>query len=414
MTSTGATKPPTQPRDLVLASWERARVHELDPDRLLSPLWADGSDLRDYREGHPLAEVMPIIRRLLVRDADGDSGMLVAVGDAMGRLLWVEGDQRLKSRAESMMFVEGSNWNEDVAGTSAPGTALTLDRSVQIHRTEHFNRLVHDWSCTAVPVHDPDTQAILGVIDITGGDQAVDRHTLPLVEATVAAVQNELLVRRLSSRRPVEASPQVFAGFESKPRRTRVATVLSVLGREDALLNTATTSTKLSRRHSEILLLLSEHRQGLTAEAMSELLYGSDNTVTLRAEITRLRKLLEQVAPEFVPESRPYRLNRPLETDAAQVRALVQRGAHRAAVSAYRGDVLPGSVAPGVVDVRDELRAGIRERVLADSSVEVLMGYLDSDLGHDDVEGWRLALGLLPPRSPRRASAVARIEALEA
>lgn len=400
------------PRELVLASWERARAGLLDPEHLLSPLWADGSDLRGYREAHPLAEVMPVIRKLLVRDADGDSGMLVAVGDAMGRLLWVEGDQRLKSRAESMMFVEGADWNETVAGTSAPGTALALDRAVQIHRTEHFNRLVHDWSCTAVPVHDPDTGAILGVIDITGGDQAVDRHTLPLVEATVAAVQNELLVRRLSSHRAVEPTT-VVAGFDAKASRTRVATVLSVLGRDDALLSTATTSTKLSRRHSEILLLLTEHRHGVTAEAMSELLYGSDNTVTLRAEMTRLRKLLETVAPELVPESRPYRLARPLETDAAQVRALVQRGAHRAAVSAYRGDVLPGSVAPGVVEVRDELRAAIRERVLADSSVDVLMNYLDTDLGHDDVDGWRLALTLLPPRSPRRASAVARIEALE-
>ncbi|MFM6975193.1 MAG: GAF domain-containing protein [Agromyces sp.] len=404
--------PHSEPRELVLASWERARVHDLDPDHLLSPLWADGGDLRGYREGHPLAEVMPVIRKLLVRDADGDSGMLVAVGDAMGRLLWVEGDQRLKSRAESMMFVEGADWNESVAGTSAPGTALTLDRSVQIHRSEHFNRLVHDWSCTAVPVHDPDTKAILGVIDITGGDQAVDRHTLPLVEATVAAVENELLIRRLSARRTPSSGIQVAPKFEAKPA-ARVAPVLSVLGRDDALLTTATAGTKLSRRHSEILMLLCAHPQGLSAEALSELLYGADNTVTLRAEITRLRKLLETAAPDLTLESRPYRLIRTLETDAGQVRALVQRGAHRAAVSAYRGDVLPGSMAPGIVELRDELRATIRERVLADSSIEVLMGYLDSDLGRDDADGWRLALGLLPPRSPRRAAAVARLEALE-
>lgn len=408
MPSHGAASP-LAPRELVLASWERARVHDLDPEHLLSPLWADGGDLRGYREAHPLAQVMPVIRRLLVRDADADSGMLVAVGDAMGRLLWVEGDQRLKSRAESMMFVEGADWNEAVAGTSAPGTALALDRSVQIHRSEHFNQLVHDWSCTAVPVHDPETQAILGVIDITGGDQAVDRHTLPLMEATAAAVQNELLVQRLSQRAEARTTVQI-AGFAPK---TAPAT-LSILGRDDALLSTTTVGIKLSRRHSEILTLLSQHPAGLTAEALSELLYASDNTVTLRAEMTRLRKLLEPVAPELVPESRPYRLSRPLETDAAQVRALVQRGAHRAAVSAFRGDVLPGSVAPGIVELREELRATLRERVLADSSVDVLMSYLETDLGRDDVEAWRLALQLLPPRSPRRASAVARLEALEA
>lgn len=355
---------------------------------------------------------MPVIRKLLVRDADGDSGILVAVGDAMGRLLWVEGDQRLKSRAESMMFVEGSDWNESVAGTSAPGTALALDRSVQIHRTEHFNRLVHDWSCTAVPVHDPNTKAILGVIDITGGDQAVDRHTLPLVEATVAAIQNEILIRRLTASRP-ERSVSHPAVTVAKKHPARMAPLLSVLGRDDALLTTSTTATKLSRRHSEILLLLSMHPQGLTAEALSELLYGTDHTVTLRAEMTRLRKLLEEVAPDLVPESRPYRLTRPLESDAAQVRALVHRGAHRASISAYRGDVLPGSVAPGIAELRDELRATLRERVLADSSLDVLMMYLESDVGRDDSDGWRLALTLLPPRSPRRAFVVTRIESLE-
>ncbi len=44
-----------------------------------------------------------------------------------------------------------------------------LDRAVQIRGAEHYNRIVHPWSCTAAPVHDPVTGALLGVIDITGG-----------------------------------------------------------------------------------------------------------------------------------------------------------------------------------------------------------------------------------------------------
>lgn len=409
MATRGAPTLPFSPRELVRASWERARGQKLDPEHLLSPLRFDGDDLRDYRDAHPLATVMPVIRKLLVRDADADSGMLVAVGDAMGRLLWVEGDMSLKSRAESMMFVEGADWNESVAGTSAPGTALALDQAVQIRRTEHFNMLVHDWSCTAVPVHDPQTREVLGVIDITGGDQAVDRHTMPLVEATALAAETELLVQRLAHRRSKPASFAV-AGFGNS--RTQHTVALSVLGRDEAALSHTLAGTRLSARHSEILFLLATHPAGLSAEALSEALYNEPNTTTLRAEMARLKRVLAQFSPELVPLSRPYRLSLDVHSDASQVSSLLHRGAHRAAVAAFVGDILPGSTAPAVVAAREELRAQLRERVLGDSSLDVVMNYLDSDVGHDDIEGWQLALKLLPPKSPRRAVAVARLETL--
>ena len=259
---------PERPRKLVVESWERGRQLELNPEKLLSPLVFGQSELSDYRQAHPLAAVMPVIQKLLVNDADNDSGMLVAIGDAMGRLLWVEGDQALKAKAASMMFVEGSDWSEASAGTSAPGTALTLDHAIQIRRTEHFNMLVHDWSCTAVPVHDPETGAILGVIDITGGDQAVDRHTLPLMEATAMAVQNELLVQRMRSRRdtPDPVTIALSSGGASVielPRRKPIPT-LNVLGRDEGLLVLDGVSHVVGRRHSEILLVLADHREGIS------------------------------------------------------------------------------------------------------------------------------------------------------
>ena len=80
---------------------------------------------------------MPVIRRLLVEDAEADR-MIVAVTDAGGRMLWVEGDARLRSRAAGMNFVEGARWAEDVAGTNAPGTALAVDHAVQIYGSEHY------------------------------------------------------------------------------------------------------------------------------------------------------------------------------------------------------------------------------------------------------------------------------------
>jgi len=401
---------PAAPRPLVRASWNRALERHLDPELLLAALEVAEDELVDYRLAHPLASVLPVIRRLLVRDADDDSGMLVAVGDAMGRLLWVDGDRTLRRRAEGMLFVEGAGWAESRVGTSAPGTALELDHAVQISGGEHFNRLVHEWSCTAVPVHDPETRRILGVIDITGGRQAVDPHTLPLMEATAAAVESELMVQRLRAQRDRigvrRRSPRPVA----PPARP----LLRVLGRDTGELTSPAGRVELSARHTELLTLLAWHRQGLSAEQLAPLLYDEgESPVTLRAEIVRLRKALERTHVDLGLESRPYRLTNPLELDAQHVLALLDRGAHRVALATATGAVLPGSSAPGIEHIRTEVRARLREAVLTDASVDVLLEYAQTADAVEDAEVWSALLRLLPPRSPRRAGIVAHLESLE-
>lgn len=404
------------PRPLVRASWNRALQRQLDPELLLASLEVAEDELGDYRLAHPLASVLPVIRRLLVRDADDDSGLLVAVGDAMGRLLWVDGDRALRRRAEGMLFVEGAGWAESRVGTSAPGTALELDHAVQISGGEHFNRLAHEWSCTAVPVHDPETRRILGMIDITGGAQAVDPHTLPLMEATAAAVESELMVQRLRAQRDrigavTRPAPRPAASGAARADRA----VLHVLGRDTGELSGGDAPLELSARHTELLTLLAWHRQGLTAGQLAELVYTEgESAVTLRAEMVRLRKVLEHAHLDLGLQSRPYRLTKALELDAQHVIALLDRGAHRVALATATGAVLPGSTAPGIEAVRDEVRARLRESVLTDASVDVLLEYARTADAVDDAEVWTALLRLLPPRSPRRAGIVAHLEALAA
>lgn len=407
-------------RAVVRESWMRSEASSLDPERLLSPLSFESQDLAEYRDGHPLAQVMPVIRKLLVRDADNDSGMLIAIGDAMGRLLWVEGDTDLKSRAEAMMFVEGSDWSEAVAGTSAPGTALAIDHAVQIRQDEHYNQLAHAWSCTAVPVHDPETRSIIGVIDITGGEQAVDRHTMPLMEATAHAVESELLLARMRERDSADkrgSKGSRFVLFDSLPSAAKAASAratMQILGRDNARISIDGVSIELTMRHAEIMTLLAWHRAGLSAERLAELLWGTAvATPRLRAEMVRLRKLLDKFYPGLAPESKPYRLPAMIDVDAQQVVALLDRGAHRAALAAYQGSILPDSTAPGIQELREELSEHLRESLLTDASVEVLLEYAHSDEAIADVEVWQEVLRLLPPKSPKRAGIVAHLEHLD-
>jgi len=407
-------------RPLVQDSWRRA-LASLVGAEALPPLDLVSAELEEYRRTHPLASVMDMIRALLLPGDAAESGVVVAVGDAAGRLLWVEGDHHIRTLTGDMGFIAGANWSEPAVGTSAPGTALALDRSVQIRGAEHFNRLVQPWSCTAVPVHDPESRRILGVIDVTGGDEMITPQAQLLVDATARAIEGELLVARLRAR---AEQPQ---SRRPTHRRAGAATpadriTLRVLGRDRALLEVAREGTEtvseLGQRHAELLLMLATHRQGVSADQLGDLVYGDADagrsaSVTLRAEMVRLRKVLEKVAPALVPESRPYRLPVELETDAQQVLSLLDRGAHRVALAAYRGDVLPDSTAPGVEELRDTVRTALREALIAEASVDVLLAFADTDAGAEDEELLRLCLKLLPARSPRRAALVSRIERLE-
>ena len=395
-------------RPLVRDSWERSLASLVGAEGL-PPMALSREELEEYRRAHPLATVMDMIRGLLLPGETSESGVVVAVGDASGRLLWVEGDLDIRRRTGEMGFVEGANWAEDAVGTAAPGTALRLDRSVQIRGAEHYNRLVQPWSCTAAPLHDPETRRLLGVIDVTGGAEAVTPQAQLLVDAAARAIESELLVARL--RRRAEA-PKRRAS-----RRAPVRATLRVLGRDRAVLETGgasdpTASVQLSARHAEILLMLATHRAGLSAERLGELVYGDGATESLRPEMVRLRRVVESVAPALVPASRPYRLTVDLDTDAQHVVSLLDRGAHRVALAAYAGAVLPDSVAPGVEQVRASVSAALREALIEDASVDVLLAYADTDEAADDAEVLRLCLELLPARSPKRAGLVARLDRL--
>lgn len=185
-----------QVRGPIADSWHRSAVAGLDPARTRAPtLLPDRRDVREVWRAHPLEVVAPLIRRWLGPIAD-DSTHLIVVSNAEGLLLWLDGDARVRSAAaDAINFVEGSLWSEPGAGTNAIGTALAADHLVQVHAAEHFSEAVHGWTCSAVPVHDPEDGRLLGIIDLTG--LAADAHPGHVAAALAAAraVESDLRVR---------------------------------------------------------------------------------------------------------------------------------------------------------------------------------------------------------------------------
>lgn len=388
---------PEQVRPEVYQSWLRSVSEGLDPEADLrqEPLADDA--LTRLREQHPLAASMPLIRSLLTSSA-AEAGLLVAVSDAAGRLLWVEGDSVLRRRAERMVFLPGADWTEQVVGTNAPGTALAVDRAVRIRGSEHLARQVTPWSCSAAPIHDPDTGAMLGALDLTGGNDAAAPQSLALVSATVAAVEAQLRISRLMS-----------GMAQHDPAQPAIGHRLTVLASGGATLSSGDSVRQFGLRHSELLLLLAESADGLTADQLAVALSEDERpSVTLRAEISRLRGLL----PPALLTSRPYRLARNVSTDVSTVREHLDRGEIGAAVSAYRGPVLPDSQAPGVIQIRDQLHTRMRNSILARGDSDLLLRFADTAHGRDDLQLWEAAEALMSPHSPRSETVSARVSKL--
>ncbi|WP_024794738.1 transcriptional regulator [Tomitella biformata] len=378
-------------RPVIRQSWERSQLSGVNPEsggRLAS----DNSDLAEYRVAHPMSTVLPVVRKLLVEDAE-DSSLLVAISDASGRLLWVEGDTQMRDHAGTIAFVEGADWSEAAVGTNAPGTALAVDHCVQIFGAEHFSRQVHRWSCAAAPVHHPVTGAILGSIDITGGSRVAAPEVLTLVRATVAAAELELRWRMQDG------------GLESPAQ----VPLLSVLGRARPTLTRNGAEIQLSPRHAEILLLLAEHSEGMGAEQLAVLLDERFlDSVTVRAELSRLRRVL---GPGSVG-SRPYRLQAPLRTDLDVVRESLARGDVVGALQGHPGPVLADSLAPGVVEIRERLDAEMRGAVLRSRDARLLQAWAGTVSGRDDPIIWQALAALMPTGSPAHVQARAHLDLL--
>jgi signal transduction histidine kinase len=180
----------------IAESWSRSEVAGVSPSRSRAPtMFADRREVRDRWEAHPLEAAAPLIRRWLGRVAD-ESEQLIVVSDAEGLLLWLDGDARMRSAAaDTMNFVEGTLWNEAGAGTNAIGIALAADHPVQVHAAEHFSAVVHGWTCSAAPVHDPEDGRLLGVIDLTGRMSTAHPDSLGAALAAARAVEADLRVR---------------------------------------------------------------------------------------------------------------------------------------------------------------------------------------------------------------------------
>ena len=379
---------------MVADSWLRSVAAGINADASAPPITLEGPELGDYRAEHPLSRIFPLLYDVLGQAAQ-ECDSVMAVADEHGQLLWVCGPPDVLRRAEAISFVEGAQWDEEHAGTNAPGTALRLDAPVTIKAVEHFVLPVQRWSCAAAPIHDPVSRRILGVVDITGGEDVGSPQTIAMIRAAARMAESELA--RLSGGRDLQTLNLQALNLEA-------------LGRPDLVVTLERRSFRLSPRHSEILVVLAGHEEGLSGDELAVLLYpGNVTSSTLRAEMVRLRALLGDALA-----SRPYRLTCAVSSDWAAVSARLAAGDVPGALRLYRGPLLPPSEAPGVVRQRQDLHEWVRAAILADGRQDLLVSWTQSRWGADDLDMWRRQCAILPATSPLRPRAEATASRLDA
>ena len=162
---------------------------------------------------------------------------------------------------------------------------------------------------------------------------------------------------------------------------------------------------RLSARHAELLALLALHPEGLSADALAVELYGDrGNPVTVRAEMHRLRALLDN-APNGtgVVRTGPYRIEARVDADFLTLREAVRAGRLPDTALIGRGELLPTSDAPGIRALRDELDMGVRTAVLRSGDTGALWALARTPAGRTDAELVERLRHVLPVSDPRHA-----------
>jgi hypothetical protein len=158
-------------------------------------------------------------------------------------------------------------------------------------------------------------------------------------------------------------------------------------------------------------MLLALRPHGWTAEELTEELLGpGGKPVTIRAELSRLRRILGSLLA-----SQPYRLAAAVRSDFAQAEARLAAHDLRGALNIMsEGELLPDSDVPMIAEARFRLTMSVREAVMAAADPQLLSQWLGLPAGYDDGHACRALMALCPPSDPRHALAAGRLRRLSA
>lgn len=367
------------PDPTIEGSWRRCR-EVVDTARAAAPVDCEPADVAARWEASPIRRSGVGVEEKLARAAEA-GGLVAAVTDDEGRILWSVGSRQMRDEAEQVGFVPGGRWDEASAGTNALGLALLTGTASAVFSSEHWCDAVRDWVCWSVPIRTAAGRPI-GVIDLSGHWDTAS----PVAELAV-----EALGRLVEEHLPDDVGPD--------PATPTLE--LRVLGHPHAALGGL--PLPLSPRQAELLATLAIDGPA-TLDQLQYRVYGDRpvSPTTVKAELSHLRKLLGGGIA-----SRPYRLTMPVRVDAVDLYGMLRDGDLHGAATRYAGQLLPDSESPFAVDNRQVLDVALRRSLLESGTTEQLLRF--AAVHRDDVEVLQQAWLRAERGTPLRFEAEARL-----
>jgi DNA-binding CsgD family transcriptional regulator len=167
----------------------------------------------------------------------------------------------------------GYVYAEDVVGTNGIGTALAQRAPAVVHGAEHFADALSEVACVGVPIVDPRSGAILGVLDLTCLAAEANPLMLPIVARAAREIEQRLIDESLSEslaiRRFLEERRYAKGALVLLTPRTMIANAAA-----DRLVDSA----------DEPALRECADRVSCTKGAAAELMLPAGTVVTVRAK----------------------------------------------------------------------------------------------------------------------------------
>ena len=326
----------------ILSSWQRSASAAIPQDRLAAPLKGQKSEFAPNLLQQTLKHCAQDLRHIAQQ-----SSMVMAVADIGSTIIWTAASRQMQSAAESVHFIEGGQWREELVGTNALALSLKTQQSSCVFSNEHYMSSIHDWVCYAAPIIDPYSKQVLGVIDLS---TTWDNHnSLGLLAAERCAnlIQNALLEHQRQ---------QLYI---------RAFAVPQVLFNGKILV--------LTPRQIEILTILALCSQGMTLETLHQALYGERKVSigTLKAEMSQLRDILGGMLG-----SRPYRLLAQVEADFLQAERALDAGYIESALKLCAGVFLAKTESPFLCAWRDCLESRLSDAIFKANETDVLLKHV--------------------------------------
>ena len=326
----------------IASSWQRSSSAETAKNRLAAPL----TDIKKTTSSLTLAYALHHCAQDLKHIAE-QSSMVLAVGDIGSTIIWTASSPQMQSAAESVHFIEGGQWREELVGTNALALSLKTQQSSCVFSSEHYMSSIHDWVCYAAPIIDPYSKQVLGVIDLSTTWQKHNSLALLAAERCATIIQSALQ--------------------ECQKQRLfiRAFTVPQVLFNGKVLV--------LTPRQIEILTILALCPQGLSLDTLHQALYGERKVSigTLKAEMSQLRDILGGMLG-----SRPYRLLAHVEADFLLTEQSLDAGYIDSALKLCTGVFLAKTESPFLCAWRDCLESRLSDAIFKANETDVLLKHV--------------------------------------